>query len=127
MEDNELHWRQYQLNIDTYRDYLGLVMKMNGFYYAVTGAVVSYYFAHQSEPVMQLSLVLPLVMSVALAIFFLLCAFSARVMRNDTFSLRDKLKLDAAAEIGVLMLLLVISAGLMLVIASGLGWLLWFR
>jgi hypothetical protein len=72
MHQLEIFWRQYQLNIDTYRGYLDLVLKMNGFYYAVTGAIVSYYFAHSSEELMKLSLVLPIVMSVALAVFFVL-------------------------------------------------------
>lgn len=125
MDQREIFWRQYQLNIDTYRGYLDLVLKMNGFYYAVTGAIVSYYFAHRTEELMKLSLILPLIMSVALAVFFVLGAFAARVTRNETFLLRDKLGLDATAEIAVLIILLAISAGLMMLIAGGLGWLLW--
>lgn len=125
MDQREIFWRQYQLNIDTYRGYLDLVLKMNGFYYAVTGAIVSYYFAHRAEELMKLSLILPLIMSIALAVFFALGAFAARVTRNETFSLRDKLGLEATAEIAVLIVLLGISAGLMLIVAGGLGWLLW--
>ncbi len=125
MDQREIFWRQYQLNIETYRGYLELVLKINGFYYAVTGAIVSYYFAHRSEELMKPSLLLPLLMSIALAAFFILGAFAAQVTRKETFSLRDKLGLEATAEIAVLIVLLGISAGLMLLVAGGLGWLLW--
>jgi hypothetical protein len=125
MDQREILWRQYQLNIDTYRGYLDLVLKMNGFYYAVTGAIVSYYFAHRTDELMKLSLILPLIMSVALSVFFVLGAFAARVTRSETFALRDKLELEATAEMAVLIFLLGISAGLMVIVASGLGWLLW--
>lgn len=124
MTQQEIYWRQYQLNIETYRGYLELVLKINGLYYAITGAIVSYYFSHAAEQAMQLSLLLPLIMSVALAIFFVLGAFAARVTRRETFDLRDKLGLAATAEMAVLIVLLGISAGLMLIVACGLGWLL---
>ena len=36
MNQQEIYWRQYQLNIETYRGYLELVLKINGLYYAIT-------------------------------------------------------------------------------------------
>lgn len=125
MTQQEIYWRQYQLNIETYRGYLELVLKINGLYYAITGAIVSYYFGHAAEKLMQLSLILPLIMSIALAVFFILGVFAAGVTRRETFDLRDKLGLDATAEMAVLIVLLCISAGLMIFVACGLGWLLW--
>lgn len=127
MEKADLYWKQYQLNIDLYRGYLELVLKMNGFYYAVTGAIVSYYFAHEAEPLMRWSLLLPLIMSLALAVFFSLAAWAATVPRKETFELRDALGLKAAPEIGFLILLLAISAALMLIVAGGLAWVVWCR
>ncbi|HUH58112.1 MAG TPA: hypothetical protein VL020_06320, partial [Pseudomonadales bacterium] len=52
MTQQEIYWRQYQLNIETYRGYLELVLKINGLYYAITGAIVSYYFGHAAEKLM---------------------------------------------------------------------------
>jgi hypothetical protein len=124
MNQQEIYWRQYQLNIETYRGYLELVLKINGLYYAITGAIVSYFITHRAEEMMQLSLWLPLAMSIALAGFFVLGAFAAQVTRRETFALREKLGLEATAEIAVLIVLLGISAGLMLIVAGGLGWLL---
>lgn len=50
MDDRELLWKQYQLNIELYRTYLDLALKLNLFYYAITGAIVSFYFAHPEDP-----------------------------------------------------------------------------
>ena len=69
MDARELLWKQYNLNVGLYRGYLELVVKMNVFYYAVTGAILSYYFAHAAEPLVKWSLLLPLAMSLALHIF----------------------------------------------------------
>lgn len=127
MEQAELDWRQYQLNVDLYRGYLEIVLKINGFYYAVTGAIVSYFIAHQGDSFMRWSLLLPLLMSIALAIFFALGGRAALVQRDEIFALRKKLGFQAAPEVGFLVLLLAISGILMMIVAGGLVWLTWFR
>lgn len=126
MDNRELLWRQYQLNVELYKGYLDLVVKINVFYYAITGAILSFYFAHQND-LTKLSLLLPLLMSVTLGAFFMIGAWLARVSREETFRIRDALGLMAAPEIGVLILLLGIFAVLMFVVAGGLVWLLWIR
>ena len=73
MDDRELLWRQYQLNVDLYKGYLDLIVKINVFYYAITGAILSFYFANQND-LTKLSLLLPLLMSVTLGVFFIVGA-----------------------------------------------------
>ena len=124
MDDRELLWKQYQLNVDLYRGYLELTIKINVFYYAITGAILSYYFAHQSMPLVKWSLVLPLIMSIALGVFFVIGAWLVRVPREETFKIRDALGLLAAPEIGVLIILLSIFAILMFLVAIGLFWMI---
>lgn len=126
MDDRELLWRQYQLNIELYKGYLDLAVKINVFYYAITGAILSFYFTNQND-LTKFSLVLPLVMSVALGVFFVIGAVLARVPRQETFKIRDALSLKAAPEIGVLILLLFIFAVLLFVVAGGLAWLLFCK
>jgi len=125
MEDKELLWRQYQMNVDLYKGYLDLVVKINVFYYAITGAILSFYFSNSSdEPHIKWSLLLPLIMSIALGTFFIVGARLARIPREETFKIRDALGLLAAPEIGVLILLLYIVAILMFLVAGGLLWLI---
>jgi hypothetical protein len=68
MDDRELLWRQYQLNIDLYKGYLELIVKINVFYYAITGAILSFFFSNQNH-LTKFSLLLPLFMSIALEFF----------------------------------------------------------
>jgi len=125
MNDRELLWRQYSQNVDLYRFYMELVIKLNVFYYAVTGAILSYYFSHTSMESVHLSLVLPLVMSVAFAGFFIYGALLTSVLRADVFAIRDALQLRAAPDLGVLSVLLYIFAVVFLIVASACGYLLW--
>lgn len=125
MNREDLDWKQYQLNVDLYRGYLDVALKMNGYYYAVTGAIVSYCLAHQDDSFMRWSLLLPLVMSVALAVFFALGGRAALVQRNETFSLGKKLGFEVVPEIGFLTFLLWISAVMTILVSLGLAWLIW--
>jgi len=68
--DKDLLWKQYQLHIDLYKHYLDLVVKFNVFYYAITGAFLSYYFSHLASPFVKWSLIFPIAMSVFFAWVF---------------------------------------------------------
>jgi hypothetical protein len=120
MDDRELLWRQYQQNVDLYRFYLELVLKINIFYYGITGAIISFYFTHPATEGIQFSLVLPLVMSVVLTALFLYGAVLLNVTRSETFALRDALKLQVAPEMRVLQVLLISFAVVFVVVAAGL-------
>jgi amino acid transporter len=127
MNNRELLWKQYELNVDLYKSYLDLAIKMNIFYYAITGAILSFYFAHPDENLVKWSLALPLIMSIVLGVFFVICAWLARVPRNETFKIREALGLMAAPEIGVLIFLLIIFTIPLFSVAAGLSWLLFMK
>lgn len=118
-------WKQYEISVDLYKHYLKLVIEMNVFYYAITGAIVSYYFAHRTEePEIRFALVLPILMSLLLAGFFIYGSIMNRFSRVDMFRIRDALGLRVAPEFAVLSWLLVIFAALMGLVAISLGVLL---
>lgn len=119
--DKELLWKQYELNINLYKSYLELAIKINIFYYAITGGILSFYFANQDKNFIKYSLVFPFVMSIAFAVFFFYGAERARITRKEIFNLRDKLDFEVAPE---MMVFLVISASLFLLVAASLGWLI---
>ena len=121
MEPTDLLWRQYQQNVELYKFYMELTVKFNVFYYAVTGAVFSFFFANTSLPNIKYSLLLPLLMSIAFAIFFVYGAILTRVLRQETFNIRDALRLQAAPDVGVLSVLLYIFAVVFLAVAIGCG------
>lgn len=125
MEVSELLWRQYQQNIDLYKFYMDLTIKFNVFFYAVTGAIVSFALAqHDGNDLVRFSLLLPLVMSLSFAGFFVYGGVLMRVLRRETFAIRDALQLQAAPDVGVLSVLLYLFAFVFLLIAIGCGVLL---
>jgi len=126
MEENkEILWRQYQQHIDTYKFYLDIVVKLMGFYFAISGAIVSFYASNSGSEDIKLALYLPLIMGLGLLIFFSIGAVLSLVTRNDVFEIRDLLGLQVAPETGVLTLLLVIFSVILLVCVGGLGYVLW--
>ncbi|MCW9027880.1 MAG: hypothetical protein OQJ80_03020 [Kangiella sp.] len=112
------------MNVDLYKSYLDLVVKINAFYYLVTGAILSFYFTNSTLPLVKWSLLFPLIMSLALSALFIIGASLAKVSRNDVFKIRDKLGLDVAPEIGVLILFLYTVAVFMLLVSIGLAFLI---
>jgi hypothetical protein len=120
-------WEQYKHCIDLHRSYLDLVIKINVFYYAVTGAIISFYFYNSEDPLMRFSLVLPFLMSIALAIFFYRAASAADVTHSDIEKMATNLGFEVFSVIAaVLAFLLRIFFGLMVVSAIGI-FILFFR
>jgi hypothetical protein len=109
-------WKQYELHIGLYKEYLDLLLKFNAFYYAATGGILSYYFSKPEIPWMKFSLLFPVLMSFAFAVLFLYAASQSEYTRQELFSIRDKLGLDTAPEYAVLKVFLWLSAILMLVV-----------
>ena len=113
-------WKQYEIQIDLYKHYLKLTIEINVFYYAITGAILSYYFSHKADPEVRFALLLPIAMSVLLALFFIYGAILNRVTREEMFRVRDALGLEVAPEFAVLSWLLAIFSLLMIVVAASL-------
>ena len=125
MDQQEILWRHFSTYIDLYKHYLKVVTELSALYYAITGAILSYYFAHADQPLMVWSLALPIVMSILFAALFAWGAVLVIPMRADIYAVRDALGLRSAPETGVLSALLAISAVLMFLVASSLAYLVW--
>jgi hypothetical protein len=116
--DKEILWKQYELQIDLYKKYMELILQFNVFYYAATGALISYYFSKSDIDVMKYALLLPVLMSFGFAGLFFYGARAQSVSRDEIFNLRDALGLESAPETRVLQVLLCISASLMIVVGT---------
>ncbi len=115
--DKDTLWKQYSLYVDLYKFYMELTVKINLFYYGITGAILSFYFTHPTTPFVTLALGLPILMSVVLAAIFFYGASLMPILRHDLFDLRDKLGLSAAPDLGILTIVLRAFASLLLVVA----------
>ena len=115
--DKDLLWKQYGLHVDLYKHYLDLVLKFNIFYYASTGAILSFYFSKPDLNLIKYSLLFPVFASFCFGFLFLYGATQLKVTREKMFDIRDKLDLDTAPEFHVLSVLLLVSALLMFGVA----------
>lgn len=118
----ELLWKQYALHVDLYKFYLDLTIKVNVFYYAVTGAILSYYFKGASDGVARYALVLPIVMSFGLGGIFLYGSTLLTVVRTEVFDIRDKLGLETAPEFMLLTVVLGVMGLIMFLVGVALLW-----
>ncbi|MBZ5699514.1 MAG: hypothetical protein LAN18_13315 [Acidobacteriia bacterium] len=116
----DILWKQYELHIGLYKTYLEFVLKFNVFYYAATGAIISYYFAHSDILWMKYSLLFPVLMSFGFATFFIYGACKIGVVRDELEAIGSKLGFDTVPEYLVLTIFLIISATLMVIVALSL-------
>jgi hypothetical protein len=127
LSSRDILWKQYELNADLYKHYLELMLKFNVFFYAVTGAILSFYFSKTDVGVIKYSLLLPIIMSICFGVLFIYAANAVRVVRQEMFDIRDKLDLDTAPEFNVLIAVLIISSILLFTVAGVIGWFFFSR
>jgi|CZKS01.1.fsa_nt_gi hypothetical protein len=123
---DDILWKQYALHVDLYKFYMDLALRFNIFYYAVTGAILSYYFARADVPWMKWTLGFPCLMSLAFATVFIFGATRIEVVRDELFSIRDKLGLETAPEYKVLTLMLSVCAAMFVLVTLGLCYMMLF-
>ena len=112
----DLLWKQFELNVDLYKFYLDMAIKINVFYYAITGGILSYYFQHSTNGIAKYALLLPVLFSLGLGGMFVYGSFLLNVVRRELFDIRDKLGLDTAPELMVLIVFLRITATIVLAV-----------
>lgn len=122
MTSEELLWNRYKHDVELYRTYLDLVIKINVFYYAVTGAIISFYFLHiEKEPLVKYSLIFPFLMSLALAIFFWRSAGAAKPSQQEIQRLSTALGFEVYSVVPtVLSFLLMVFFWLFVIVDMGL-------
>lgn len=98
---------------------MDLVINLNTFYYAITGAIFSFYFANTTNPDVKYAVILPLAMSAGFLLFFIYGAVLMLDLRRDTFSIRDALGLKIAPDLGVLSVFLCIFSIVFIIVIIG--------
>lgn len=119
----ELDWRQYQLLTSVVERGLDLLLKANTFYFAVTGAMLSFYLS-RPEParlVLRFGLLLPIVMGLAFAAVFVSHGLTVWKSHREIERLAESLGFQAWVNPASVRYWLFVSAGLFTVIAVGLA------
>jgi Flp pilus assembly pilin Flp len=121
MDERQLLWNRYNMNVDLYKHYMDLIIKINMFYYGITGALISYYFTNESNgTVVEYSLLLPIIMSVALIALCIFAIITLKVSKSDISCLTSELKMKYYVRIDALVFLCYGSAVLFSVVSISL-------
>jgi H+/Cl- antiporter ClcA len=120
MTKGEINWKDFEMSVNLHKNYLDLVIKLNLFYYAITGAILSFHFTNQIQSVSIISLILPILMSLLLGVFLIYASKLAWNLRGNIKIRAEKLNLHVYPEGIVLVTLCAIFGTIMLTVGLGL-------
>jgi hypothetical protein len=96
-----------------HKSYIDLAVKINLFYYAITGALLSFHFSRNQDGISKFGLILPIVLSISLGAFFLICTPRARDLRTNMRNTAQDLGLAAYPD-GIVLVGLCFILGLVM-------------
>lgn len=103
-EEFDKLWCQYEHNTELYKFYFDLFIKINLFYYGITGGIITFYFTHRTIEVVKYSLLLPILVSLAFAILFWIGASMIKIIGHDIRRLSNDLVLYTYPDTSMLVL-----------------------
>jgi len=116
MEQKEIDWKDFEMSIELHKYNLDFIMKLNMFYYAITGAILSFHFTKESPSVSIMGLLLPIVLSLTLGGFLLYGAKLAMNLRTNIRERGKALGLKSYPEGIVLVLTCIIFGSIMVLV-----------
>ena len=118
MNETEIKWNDYKMNVELFSSYLELSIKLNMFYYAITGAILSFYFTNtEAADTAKYALYLPILLSFGLSVFFIWGARSALILREHIVITAKELGLKTNPE-GLVLVLVCLIFGISLGLVS---------
>ncbi len=120
MTQDEINWKDFEMSVNLHKNYLDLVVKLNLFYYAITGAILSFHFTNEIQSVSVIALILPILMSLLLGFFLIYASKLAWNLRENIKIRAKKLNLHVYPEGIVLVTLCIIFGIIMLAVGLGL-------
>jgi len=115
--EREILWRQYNLYIELFKFYLTLALKANIFYYVLTGAILTYYFANSEKELIKHSLLLPGILGIIMGGMFMYGAFLIKILKREVHHIKKELNLKTPPDFNVLFVFLIIF-GIMIIIVG---------
>jgi hypothetical protein len=94
--------KQYEIQVDLLKFYLELDGKVEAFYYAMTGAIVSYALLHTDQPYVQWALVLPVIFGLLIGVVQWFGIRALRWSRIEMERLANALSLLVVPEVRML-------------------------
>ncbi|MDL1988888.1 MAG: hypothetical protein LWX08_14830 [Deltaproteobacteria bacterium] len=112
---------QYDTLVGIHKHHLDLVLKVNIFIYAITGAILSFYFSKPQTGIIAYSLIFPAFVNLCYGIFFFYASKRIDIFTTDIQAIAKALKIISYPDINFLKHSLQISAFLYFIISIGLS------
>jgi hypothetical protein len=114
-------FHQYETLVGLYKHHLDITLKTNIFIYAITGAILSFYFSKpQCNGILRYSLIFPSFLNLSYAVFFFLASTKITPFDNDIKAISRALGLMSYPDVRFLKYALRMSSLLFLMVAIGL-------
>ena len=101
-QENDNLMKQYQMMVDIYKFHFEIVLKFIIFYYAITGAILSYYLSQPNTGFMRFALVLPIFMGLVLGVFAFFGAIEVGPLKDDILRVTVQLHLQPFPTVNLL-------------------------
>jgi len=112
----KLQWREYEVQVDLYKHYMDMLMKVNAFFYIITGGILSFYFVNYGRPFVRFALLFPILMGFVLGAIFIYAASKWKIVVKIMREALESLDLVKAPDAQILYILLRTSAILFLIV-----------
>jgi hypothetical protein len=101
---DNLLWKQYVVYADLFKFYVDITWKATTWFYAITGAILVYYFDHVGDdnPFLRYSLVLPIALSFGLFTIYLRGLREVQELDDNLWYIAQKLKLPGKPHVDIL-------------------------
>ena len=121
IKPDNLLWKQYNVYVGLFKFYVDTAWKVTTWFYAITGAILTYYFANaNTNPLLIFSLILPFLLSIGLWLIFTHGVNQMKDLNKHLTRIRDALELPGKPHVDVLTLFLRMGSLLFLLVAAGL-------
>src|SRR3990172_8946355 len=112
---------QYETIIGLYKHHIDSIIKINIFIYAVTGAILSFYFSQPCTGIIKYSLIFPSLMNLGYSLFFFVSSNYIQPWDTDIKAITSRLGLISYPDVMTLKRMLRLSAILFVLISLGIA------
>jgi hypothetical protein len=122
VKPDNLLWKQYNVYVDLFKFYVDTTLKATTWFYAITGAILTYYFANADTSLflLRFSLILPLLLSLGLCAIFALGVTQMQELDHNLNYIRKELRLPGKPHVNVLTWFLRLGTILFFFVSTGL-------
>lgn len=119
-EDKDTLLNLLDKHIDLYKFHFEIAVKINLFFYGITGAILSYYFTHSTEhEQIKYALLVPVILAALLCVVLGYGAYSLKPIQQELVKIANRLDTHAVISITAIKLFLQTSVVLFFLVSVG--------